>query len=257
MSKTKTCPKCGTAATGNFCGNCGAAVGSRHCTQCGAGLTGGARFCNQCGATSAPGASAPATSGVTGDPQMGWWIAGGMMIVLILVFAWPILRPADVAPVPLGPAATGPAAIDLNSMSPREAADRLFGRVMQAASAGDSAGAAQFLPMAIQAYEAATPLDLDGQFHVSTLQRTAGDFATALATAEAGLVDGPEHLLLLYAAAEAARESANGAVAREHFQRIVDIYDAQMASGNPDYDAHSAMMGSVREEAAAYLAGAG
>lgn len=188
---------------------------------------------------------------------MGWWIAGGMMVVLILVFAWPVLRPGDVAPVPLGPAPAGPAAIDLNSMSPREAADRLFDRVMQAASVGDSASSAQFLPMAIQAYDRAAPLDLDGQFHLSTLQRTAGDFATALATAEQALVDGPDHLLVLYAAGEAAREAANGAVARGHFQRIVDVYDAQMASGNPDYDAHSAMMGSIREEASAYLSSAG
>ena len=179
------------------------------------------------------------------------------MIVLILVFAWPILRPADVAPVPLAPAAAGPAAIDLNSMSPREAADRLFDRVMQAASIGDSLVAAQFLPMAIQAYERAAPLDLDGRFHLSTLQRTEGDFATALATAEQALAEGPDHLLLLYAAGEAAREAADGAVARAHFQHLVDVYDAQMASGNPDYEAHTTMMDSIREEASAYLASAG
>ncbi len=178
------------------------------------------------------------------------------MIVLILVFAWPILRPADVAPVP-PTAAAGPAAIDLNSMTPREAADRLFQRVMQAASAGDSLGAAQFLPMAIQAYDRARPLDLHGLFDLSTLQRTAGDFAGGLATAEEGLADDPEHILLLYAAAEATREAGQGAAAREFFQRIVDNYDAELASANLDYQAHSDMMPSIREEAAAYLASAG
>lgn len=188
---------------------------------------------------------------------MGWWIAGGMMIVLILVFAWPVLRPEDVAPVPTTPVATGAAAVDLNSMTPRQAADQLFERIMRSAAAGDSMGAAQFLPMAIQAYDRAAPLDLDGQFHLSTLQRTAGDFGTALAIAEQGLAEGPDHLLLLYAAGEAAREASDAESARRYFGRLVEVYDAQMASGNPDYDAHSAMMGSIREEASAYLAGAG
>lgn len=255
MSKTKTCPKCGTAADGNFCGNCGAAVSTRHCTQCGAKLTDGARFCTQCGSTSVPGVPAQGPSG--GDFQAGWWIAGGMMIVLILVFAWPILRPDDVAPVPTAVPAAGPAAVDLSSMTPRQAADRLFERIMMAASAGDSVGAAQFLPMAIQAYDRAAPLDLDGQFHLSTLHRTAGDFVAALATAEQALADGPDHLLLLYAAGEAAREAGDGEAARRHFQRLLDVYDAQMASGNPDYESHTTMMGSIREEASAYLASAG
>lgn len=188
---------------------------------------------------------------------MGWWIAGGMMIVLILVFAWPIVRPADVAPVPLAPAPTGAAAIDLDSMTPRQAADQLYDRIMRSASAGDSVGAAQFLPMAIQAYERAAPLDSDGLSHLSTLQRTSGDFATARQTAEQGLADDPTHLLLLYAAAEAAREAGEGDIARGHFQVIVDVYDSEMASGNQDYEFHPLQMPSIREEAIAYLASAG
>jgi hypothetical protein len=272
MSETR-CPNCGKHSSGNFCGNCGTPLKSRHCTQCGAELTSRARFCTQCGANAAGveagatrkkgggGARAAAsreagTSG--GDPNIGWWAAGGLLILLITVVAWPVLRPDQVAPVPTtAPAATGPAAVDLNSMTPRQAADRLYERVMLAASAGDSATAVQFLPMAIQAYDRARPLDSDGLFHLSSLQRTAGDLAAATATAAQGLADDDTHLLLLYAAGQAAAEAGDAEAARGHYQRILDVYDAEMASGNPDYDVHDRMMGTVRSDAVAYLGGGG
>ncbi len=273
MSNVRTCPKCGAPAPGNFCGECGASMKTRHCTQCGAPLTPGARFCTQCGASTAPqaadGGGSKAASGRTaaagggrsggGDSQVGWWVAGGMMIVLITVFAWPILRPEDVAPVPQvqAPAPTGAGAVDLTSMTPLEAAIRLFNRVMTAAEAGDSTQARQFIPMAIQAYEIATPLPTVGIFHLSTLQRITGDFATARATAEGGLVDDPDHLLLLYAAAEAAREAGDTDSARGYYQMIVDKYDAEVASGLTDYTEHRNMMPSVRSDATAFLAGGG
>ncbi len=249
--KTRTCAKCGSVATGNFCGTCGAAVGSRHCTECGTALTAGARFCTQCGATSSAGPTATPTDG--GDPAIGWWAAGGLLVVLILVVAWPILRPRDVAPPP--PVATGPAAVDLNSISPIEAADRLFTRVMSAAEVGDSATVVTFVPMAIQAYERAAPLNEDGLFHLSSLQRTAGDFAAAVATADEGLSRDPDHLLLLYAAGEAASLDGRPAEARDYYKRLLDVYDAELASDNLDYQSHAGMMANVRAAALAFLGG--
>lgn len=263
MSKNKKCPKCGASASGNFCGECGSAVKARHCTQCGATLTAGARFCTQCGTTSSPakgpsgGASRASGGGGGIDPQVGWWVAGGMMIVLILVFAWPILSPEDVAPVPLAPAPTGAAAIDLNSMTPRQAADRLYDRVMSAAENGDSAQARQFIPMAIQAYQGAVPLDADGLFHLSTLHRTSGDLTSAEATAQEGLAADPDHLLLLYAAAEVARELGDLEAARGYYQAVLDNYDAEMASGLLEYELHGNQMPTIRSDAESYLAGGG
>lgn len=266
MSTSKTCPKCGSPASGNFCGNCGAALAARHCTQCGASLQAGARFCTQCGA-GASGGGGPRSSGASasgggsgpgggGDANVAWWFAGGLMILLIVVVAWPILRPEQVAPVPTQAPATGAAAVDLNSMTPRQAADALFQRVMQAASAGDSAQVQQFIPMAIQAYDRARPLDLHGLFDLSTLQRTAGDFVGALATAEEGLADDPDHLLLLYAAAQAADEQGDAETARRHYEHLLEIYDAEMATQNLDYEAHSTMLPSARSDALAFTGGA-
>jgi tetratricopeptide (TPR) repeat protein len=188
---------------------------------------------------------------------MGWWAAGGLLVVLILVVAWPILQPEAVAPVGVpATGAAGPAAVDLNSMTPREAADRLFQRVMQAASVGDSAQAAQFLPMAIQAYEGARPLDLHGLFDLSTLQRTAGDFAGARATADEGLAQDADHLLLLYAAAQAAQDAGETDAARGYYEHLLEVYDAESASDNIDYQAHSTMLPTARTDAQAFLGGA-
>lgn len=263
MSKNTTCPKCGATATGNFCGNCGSALGGRHCTSCGAALPSGARFCTGCGtAVTAQGGSTGRSTGSGGgsgvDPHFAWWAAGGLLVVLILVVAWPIVRPQDVAPTaPLatGAPAAGVGAVDLGSMSPREAADRLFQRVMQAASAGDSAQAAQFLPMAIQAYDRARPLDLHGLFDLSTLQRTAGDMAGARASAEEGLAEDGDHLLLLYAAAQAAQDAGDASAARGYYERLLEAYDAEMATQNLDYEAHSTMLPTARADALAFLGG--
>ena len=64
-----------------------------------------------------------------------------------------------------GPLA-GPAGVDLSSMTPREAADRLFNRVMTAVAADDSTEVVSFLPMAIRSLELAEPLDtLSRQIH--------------------------------------------------------------------------------------------
>ncbi len=152
-------------------------------------------------------------------------------------------------------APTGAAAVDLSQMTPREAADRLFARVMSAAEQGDSTQAMQFLPMAVQAYERAQPLDLDGLFHLSSLQRTGMDLEGALATAQGGLDVDPDHLLLLHAAGEAAREQGDSALAQEYFAHIIEVYDEQMASGNADYNAHSSMMASLRANARQFAGG--
>jgi tetratricopeptide (TPR) repeat protein len=140
-------------------------------------------------------------------------------------------------------------------MTPRQAADRLFDRVMRAASAGDSAQALQFLPMAIQAYERAQPLDLDGAFHLSTLQRTGMNQQSALTTAQAALEQDQNHLLLLHAAAEAARELGETALAGEYYQRILDLYDSEANLQKPAYVAHENMMESIRTNAAAQVGG--
>ena len=146
----KKCPSCGAAVEGGrFCANCGAALGTPKCASCGHKPPAGARFCNQCG--TAMGGSPPVAVG-SGN-RVVWWMAGALLVGLILVIAYPVYGPGRSAttptPVAAGPLA-GPAGVDLSSMTPREAADRLFNRVMTAVAADDSTEVVSFLPMAIR-----------------------------------------------------------------------------------------------------------
>lgn len=135
----------------------------------------------------------------------------------------------------------------------RRAADQLFDRVVEAAEADDSAQMALFLPMAIRAYQEARPLDADGLFHLSTLQRTSDLTADAGGTAREMLARDPNHLLGLYAAAEAAEKSGDHEAARAFYARLVEAWDGEIDRGRPEYQAHSDMLRDVRARAEALL----
>ena len=111
------CPGCGTAVGGGrFCSNCGAGLGTPQCPDCGHQPPAGARFCNQCGNAMD---RFPTPAGDSGN-QIAWWMAGALLLGLILVIAYPVYgpgRPAAPAPVAAGPA-TGAAGVDLSSMTP-------------------------------------------------------------------------------------------------------------------------------------------
>ena len=163
--------------------------------------------------------------------------------------------PSTTPPGTLGPTS----AIDLNSMTPREAADRLFDRVMRAAEGGDPAEATRFLPMAIASYDLITALSLDDRFHLSLLHAVNDDAASALAVAEAGLAVRPTHLLCLATAAEAALLAGDSAQARTHYQTLVDVYDEEIGAGLVEYGTgeggHANLLPVLREQARAYVAG--
>ncbi len=255
------CPECQKPATGNFCQSCGAKLGGRFCSQCGGKLGPTSAFCSQCGAKNPAGASGElraAAAEVVGGQNLPWWIAGAAMFALIVAIGVSMVRPGP----PAGPGATvpatpagGAAGVDLSSMTPREAADRLFNRVMSSVEQGDSAQAQAFVPMAIGAYERAQPLDHDGLFHLSLLQRTAMDLEGALLTAESILQDDPDHILGLTAAAAAAEELGRADRAAEYYGHLLAVYDAQMQRGLQEYLDHRTTMELVRDSAEAYLAG--
>lgn len=251
------CPECSKPATGNFCHSCGAKLGGRFCNQCGSQVAGSAGFCNQCGNKLAGGGSGHRAAAVAtvGGANLPWWIAGAAMFVVIIIVGVSMVRPAGpVAPTgPATGASIGGAPPDLSAMTPREAADRLYSRVMTAAEQGDSMQAQQFMPMAIAAYERAMPLDHDGLFHLSLLQRTAGDLETALRTAESILDQDPDYVLGLLAAAQAATELGLEDDAGAYYQHLVDVYDAQVARALPEYEMHSPIMRSARSDAEAFL----
>jgi len=259
----QTCPECGKAASGNFCQHCGAALGGRFCNKCGAKLSAGATFCTQCGAKAgAAGGRRAAAAAAVGGANAAWWIAGVAMFGLILVVGYSMVRPEGPV-VPAGGAGgaagaaggadpNSPGTTDISQMSPREAADRLFDRVMRTISAGDTAGALGFQPMAVQAFEIAEPLDADGLFHLALLQQLS-DASAALATAKRMLEAEPDHILGLGMAAETSATLGDDAAAREYFQQLLRVYDVQFARSLVEYDGHRNVMAQMKAAAEEYL----
>ncbi|MDX1646170.1 MAG: zinc ribbon domain-containing protein [Longimicrobiales bacterium] len=260
------CPECDRPATGNFCPHCGTSLGGRYCNQCGGKLSAGARFCNQCGAKVSAGGGAKtgarreAAASVFAGQNLAWWIAGAAMFVLIVVVGVSMVRPGPGptpgSPPPAAGAAAGAAgaAPDLSTMTPIEAADRLYDRVMRSVSSGDSVQAQAFLPMAIAAYQRAQPLDADGLFHLSMLNRTAGNLEAALVQALEILEEDPNHLLGRSAAAQAAVELGELEEAEEHYRVILDVYDEEMQRDLQEYQLHAQIVTTLPAEAETFLA---
>ncbi len=265
------CPNCNyreTSAGANFCSQCGGALRGPPCPDCGAGSEPGDRFCTQCGVPLGRRAARPQDAAGTGaGPRKAWipWAAtGGLALIVILVLVVrDDGREITLSPPPTAPAgALGPtSAIDLGSMTPRQAADRLFRRVMGAVEAGNQAEANLFLPMAIASYDLIEALSLDDRFHLSLLHAVAEDGPSALAVAEAGLAFRPTHLLCLAAAAEAALLMDDSERATAYYQTLVDVYEDEIAAGLEEYGTgatgHASLLPQLRAEAMAFLAGAG
>jgi hypothetical protein len=250
---TETCTACGAQASGRFCNQCGAAVAAA-CRECGNPLPRGARFCNQCGASAAPAEAAAAPRRASVLP---WAVAGVAVVALLTVVLLRRSEPAPAAPGPFvreGEAAAaagtgGAAAVDLASMTPREAADRLFNRVMTAVSEGDTAEAERFVPMAVQAYGMAGPLDSDGRYHLAALHLVARDWGAARAQADTILASDERHLFGLFTAAKAAEGAGDAAGAQALFRRFLEAYPTQAGRDLPEYRDHQQGLPAMRQEA--------
>lgn len=245
------CPICQADSPGAYCPACGAPLDGARCAACEAPLLPGARFCVRCGVAVRAGGS-----------RVPWLVAGAAAVVLIGVLAWTGAGAGPGAPddgggfaaAPPGPAA-GPAPGRAPPLTgtPREQADRLFNRVMQALSQGDTAQASFFLPMAVLAYRQAGELDEDGLYHLSVLEAAAGDPASALATAERILERAPDHLLGLGAAARAAKLAGDRPAARRHYERFLGAFEAERLKDRPEYRDHGRILPEYRSEAESYL----
>lgn len=225
------------------------------------------RFCTTCGADLAtapsPGGEAAAAPNGSGA-RLGWIVAAFLLVAIILLVVFPILNQS--APPPAAPATSPTAAapalgaapnVDLSSMTPREAAERLFNRVMSALAAGNDTEARNFAPMAVAAYELAEPLDVSGSFDLSLLKAVNLDYQGALDTAEGALRETPDHLFLLSAAGAAAEALGDRERTQAHYSRFLEVYDAQLALELPDYQSRPQLLPQMRAEAEAFLTGGG
>jgi hypothetical protein len=133
--------------------------------------------------------------------------------------------------------------------TPREQADRLFDRIMRELAAGNADEARFFVPMAVQAYQAAEPLDADGLYHLSLIQTAGQDYAAGRATAERILEASPTHLLALAALAEAALGAGDTAAARDAYTRYLDNLESERTKQLVEYLDHSPILGQYADDA--------
>jgi hypothetical protein len=251
-----TCPSCGAQASGKFCSSCGANLSGATCPSCGAAVSPGAKFCHKCGA----GVGGGGTGGPARSSAVPWVVAAGTVVVLLVVLAVTLLKPggapAGGAPV-AGPAAGMPGGgagpVDLSSMTPRDAADRLFNRVMSAEERGIKDTAQFFAPMAIQAYGMVGDLDADARYHLGLLNLVLGNYDAVDAEADSIAREVPTHLYASILRAEAARGRGDTAAVRRAERRFLDNYDAEAAAARPEYAQHQGVVKRFRDEARADL----
>src|SRR5690606_3304812 len=141
------------------------------------------------------------------------------------------------------------------SADPRENADRLFNRIMEERSNGNLEQARFFIPMALQAYQMAEPLDDDGLFHLALLQSAAGDFSAARVTAERILAGNADHLLGLAVAGEAMAAAGDTAAARDYYGRFLAAYETESQKVYPEYIDHARVLPEYRAAAQAVVGG--
>jgi hypothetical protein len=253
----KKCPSCGKPASGKFCSECGASLSENlKCVHCGNEIPRGGRFCNMCGRAIVAGM---VPVGSAGAPVPAYvWAGGGvaLVITLVAVLFWP-RSPSGATIAETGApasAAGDPTAVDLSSMTPREAAERLFNRVMTSVSAGDSAEARSFAPMAIMAYESVPDLTADERYHMAVLHMVNRNLPAARAQADTILAQYPNHLFALYTAAQTEAAQGRSKEAAELYGRVLDSWDSELAAGRPEYSVHEGLLPLMREESARAVA---
>jgi hypothetical protein len=127
---------------------------------------------------------------------------------------------------------------DISSLSPSEAAVRLFDRVMRAHERGQQDTVQIFAPMAIAAYQMLGNLDADQRYDLGRIAAVAGDEALARAQADTILARNPTHLLGLILAASAPRIRRDAAAEREFQRRLVAAAPTERQKQLPEYTSH-------------------
>ncbi len=137
---------------------------------------------------------------------------------------------------------------DLSSMTPREAADRLFNRVMMADEQGNRAEVEQFTPMAVSAYEMLESLDADALFHVGLIYAAAGEVEKAEEYNERLKAIVPNHLLAAFLEHRLAIASDKPELAKAAAKRFLDHYEEEIAVSRSEYNHHGASIERFRTE---------
>jgi hypothetical protein len=199
-----------------------------------------AKFCHKCGA---PAAGQPAAIGLNWTLLLSAVVAGVLSFGGIFL-AYRFLKPEEQALKPLPQFNATPSsrqsapAVDLSTMTPRQAADRLFNRVIAAEERGDSKEVTQFAPMAMDAYRMVKQRDADLHYHMGLISLAVGDIDEARKQLKETKGYSAEHLLGLALELRLAEHGAVESSPSDVLKRFAAAYDAEIKSGKPEYEAH-------------------
>ena len=243
MAQT-VCSGCGSPGVGDFCTRCGKPmrlVGQ--CGSCGSACETGALYCSECGNPLGRPPVKPLRARLP-------WILSGLALVAFAVAISLLIRsgigerapgmPPSGSIITGAQPATGPGAIDLSSMSPRQAADRLFERSMRTESAGDTSQAQFFAEIAVQAYSLvpAADTDADAYFHLGLLELLLGQPDAAALHAEAILAEAPDHLLGWILQERVAERRGDAAGVEQARSRFMAALESQREANLDEYVQH-------------------
>lgn len=183
-------------------------------------------------------------------------MAGGLVVISLIVY---LVAPKGAAPV--APDMTAPGggltgqAPDISNLSSRQQFDRLYDRVMSAATAGDTATMVRLTEHALQVYAQLDSLDADARYHAAILALQLGGTDAALALADSILAEDPTHLfgfLIRGTVAEVAGDAGALQLAQTAF---LSAWAAESARQRAEYLDHQAMLDQFRQAATVAASG--
>lgn len=223
------------------------AKGTETCMSCGEVNRANARFCQGCGRS---------LTGETWFDAQSMTVIGASLVTLLalgLIFASVIdmgghTDESSRVPTSTRTPSTGEGQPpDLSTMTPREAADRLFNRVMMADEQGNTDEVTQFAPMALAAYDRVEALDLDAIYHVGLISAAAGDPAKAMDVIERLRAVVPGHLLASLLEHRLAMDGNDQAKAEQAVERFNNAYDEEIKVDRPEYRDHQRQIDQFRQ----------
>lgn len=226
------------------------------CPECGTPMAVGANFCQQCGAPASGRATErrPQNEKKRNSKLISLFMLGTAVWCFALLYvAMKFMSGGSVdekdphAGVTM-PSAQSASSVDLSSMTPREAADRLFNRVMAADEQGRTEEVMQFGPMALEAYKLVGLLDADARYHIGLISLLLGDIDNTREQIRNLEAEAPDHLLGLALAYNVAEKMGDDKALSKVRSRFMSAYDSEIKSGRPEYDAHKVTIDSFHAE---------
>lgn len=217
------------------------------CRHCEAPLLSGVAFCHRCGTTQSV---APRREG------LAWVVAGGLVVITLIIF---LVAPDGAAPVP--PAMAGPVAglsgraPDISNLSSRQQFDRLYDRVMAAATEGDTGTMVRLTDHALQVYAQLDSLDADARYHAAVLALQLGGADAALELADAILAEDPSHLFGFLIRGTVAELSGDTPALQAAQAAFLRAWPTESARQRAEYLDHQTVLDQFRQAASAAAPG--